>query len=102
MKHLLKIFVALLIIIILYTILKKNKIIEEYVGHGWGLNGWRGHNGWGIHGWRGHNGWGLGRRERRIKYNTLYYKPIDNLCYDSLGNLTYCLTPNLIRPYFYY
>ena len=89
MKHLLKIVVALIIIIILYAILKKNKIIEEYGGHGWGAQGWR-----------GHNGWGLGRR--RWSYNRLHYQPARNLCYDSLGNLTYCLTPNFIRPYFYY
>lgn len=41
MKHLLKIVVALLIIIILYAFLKKNKIIEEYGGHGWMAYGWR-------------------------------------------------------------
>ena len=94
MKHLLKIVVVLLIIIILYAILKKNKIIEKYGGHGWAAQGWRGHNGW------GHGRWRLGRR--RWSYNRLHYQPTRNLCYDSLGNLTYCLTPNLIRPYFYY
>jgi len=92
MKHLLKIVVALLIIIILYTFLKKNKIIEEYGGHGW--MGYR---------WRGHNGWGHGRLGgRRWNYNRLQYQSTPNLCYDSLGNLTYCLRPNFIRPFFYY
>ena len=89
MKHLLKIIGALAIIIILYIILMKNKIIEGHGGRGGGF----GHGGIGYGGRYGGRGWG---------YNTLYYQPSENLCYDSLGNLTYCLTPNLIRPYFYY
>lgn len=97
MKHLFKVLFALAIIVILYIILKKSKIIEKYGGHGWRANGW------GAHG-----AWGYGRRRRwsrktnGLNYNALYYQPADNICYDSLGNLTYCLTPNLLRPYFYY
>ena len=53
--------------------------------------------------WRGHNGWGHGRLGgRRWNYNRLQYQSTPNLCYDSLGNLTYCLRPNFIRPFFYY
>ena len=71
MKHLFIFVVGLALILIFYTILKKNKIIEGHRGGGGGFGG---------------NGLG---------YNSFYYP--DNLCYDSLGNLTYCLIPS-----FYY
>ena len=96
-------------LLLIYTLsLKKNKIIEGSgggggFGHGggFGLGGGRGFGyrgrGWGYRGWGygggyGRRGWGYGGG-----YNTLYYQPPNNLCYDSLGNLTYCLIPS----YFY-
>ena len=112
MDHILRILGALTIFI-LYMYLKKNNIIEGhgglgggfghggigyggrgfghggigYGGRGWGYGG-RGRRGWDYGGGWGGNGWG---------YDSLYYQPINNLCYDSLGNLTYCLRPS----YFY-
>ena len=113
MKHLLKIIVALAILLIFYTVLNKNKIVEGHGGggwghggggfgggRGWGYGGGRGYGrGWGYGGGRGYGrGWGYGGGRgygRGWGYNTLYYP--QNLCYDSLGNLTYCFTPS----YFY-
>ena len=79
MKHILRIIFALATITILYIFLKKNKLIE-------------GHGGIGLH------RYGSGYHD----YDALYYKSIEDLCYDYLGNLTYCLTPTLIRPSFFY
>ena len=101
MDHILRILGALTIFI-LYMYLKKNNIIEGHggggrgggFGHGgigYGGRGFghgRGRRGWDYGGGWGGNGWG---------YDSLYYQPLNNLCYDSLGNLTYCLTPS----YFY-
>jgi hypothetical protein len=86
MKHILRIIFALVTITILYFFLKKNKLVE---GHG-GIGGHRGL----LSGY----GYGYGYHN----YDALYYQSIEDLCYDSLGNLTYCLTPTLTRPSFFY
>jgi len=112
MKHLLKIIGALAIIIILYIILQKNKIIEGHgvggrggFGHGLGRGfghggGGRGRGGFG-HGLGRGFGWGslIGYGSRGYNdYDSLYYQQVENLCYDSLGNITPCI----VRPYFFY
>lgn len=107
MKYLYIFIVALSIILIFYTIIKKNNIIEAHGGGRGGGGIGRGGIGYGGRGWR-YGGWGYGRRGwgygggNGWGYNTIYYQPTDNLCYDSFGNLVFCITPNFIRPYFYY